>query len=119
MQLLRLSQKLLQSQDKERLYWYCPSCDMLHPANLVKKDPTDHVWKWDGNKEQPTFSPSFLTSMGKRSSDGVQRVCHVFVRQGTIQYLSDSNVSFSSVTVQLPDIPADYVQDFVINQTTK
>jgi hypothetical protein len=47
-----------------------------------------NVWKWDGNREHPTISPSFLCDM---LADGFR--IHLFLIAGKIDLLSDSTVT--------------------------
>lgn len=55
---------------------YCPGCKGYHLF--------DERWQFDGNFEQPTFSPSLIANP---NSD---RRCHSFVRNGCWEFLSDS-----------------------------
>lgn len=56
------------------------------------------VWAWNGDTEKPTLSPSILTTCN------VQR-CHCFVRDGVIEYLSDSTHEFAGQNIPLRDHP--------------
>lgn len=52
---------------REVIVW-CPGCDQRHHFTVEILDPEyrrpngspEPVWQWDGNLEQPTFSPSML-----------------------------------------------------------
>lgn len=73
-------------------YWhYCPACKTEHP--LPDK------WTFDGNAERPTFSPSFRQFPGDP-----KRECHYFVRQGVIEYCSDSPHELAGQNVQMPHL---------------
>lgn len=56
-------------------------------------------WEFDGNFDQPTVNPSLLVDLG----DG--RKCHSFLRQGQIQFLSDSYHAFAGTIIEIPDWP--------------
>jgi len=47
-----------------RICWlWCPGCSQMHPVHIPAPDgarPNRPTWEWDGNVEQPTFSPSLL-----------------------------------------------------------
>ena len=61
------------------------------------------AWHWNGNVDKPNFSPSILT----RTVRGVERKKvrnHVFVRDGTIQFLSDCTHELAGKTVELPKL---------------
>lgn len=100
--------------------FYCPGCKETHaPSNR---------WQFNGNLEKPTFAPSILvtgvnfppndpaTGDFARGSDGeylmdadgklagcTPMVCHSFVRDGQIQFLTDCTHSLAGQTVPLPD----------------
>lgn len=72
-------------------FFFCPGCDS--PIGIKG-------WKFDGNVEAPTFSPSILSDRGKGDR------CHSFIRGGKIQYLEDCTHQYAGQTIELPDIPA-------------
>jgi hypothetical protein len=41
------------------VWTWCPGCNSLHPFRVLTTGAGE-VWEWDGNLEQPTFSPSLL-----------------------------------------------------------
>lgn len=62
----------------------------------------DHpVWKWNGDKRKPTFSPSILTRLPWA---GKEVVNHVFIRDGKIQYLRDCSHEYAGTTMELPQL---------------
>ena len=45
--------------EHHRLHFLCPcGCGQLGGVNINQADP--HAWRWDGNEEAPTISPSIL-----------------------------------------------------------
>lgn len=90
------------------MYYWCPGCEMLHPVYL-QPDPSvgqTDVWQWNGDVDKPTFSPSLLLDY---SSKGTKNVCHVFIKEGKIQFLSDCTHALKNQTVPLPNIPGDEI----------
>lgn len=77
-------------QDEDDLYAleiYCPPCGITHNIHASVQKGNHHkdgypVWKWCGSTENPTLSPSIRVNNGK--------ICHFFVRNGRIEYCSDS-----------------------------
>lgn len=63
-------------------------------------------WKFNGDLENPTFSPSLLVTgyLNEKQPNGV---CHSYITDGNIQYLSDSTHEYAGKTVRLNDF-ADY-----------
>lgn len=107
--------------DLDTLFW-CPGCKCPH--RVVTKGPS--AWRWNGDRVKPTFEPSILvqgsefTELGKQQYkewletktqlpvgfkfDSAKTVCHSFVREGKIQFLSDCSHTLAGTTVELaPD----------------
>lgn len=72
----------------------CPGCKCDHAIGL-KVDGGNHDFNMD--LEYPTISPSVLYAS--------HPVCHAFIRNGMIQFLSDCEHSLAGQTVELPDYP--------------
>lgn len=78
--------------------FYCPGCEHGHcfftSGSLV--------WDFDGNLDSPTFSPSLLNTCDSHP-DPKQRRCHLFLRAGKLEFLSDCAHDLAGQTVDLPD----------------
>lgn len=72
----------------------CPGCDDYHCF--------DARWNFDGDEEQPTFSPSLLVN-GREPLNPAYPRCHSFVRKGKIEYLNDCTHRLAGHTVSLPE----------------
>jgi hypothetical protein len=80
-------------------YWHwCPACCGPHPIHTAAPNNTGAQWRFDGNLEAPTFSPSVNCGPGR---------CHYFIRSGVIEFCSDSQHSLAGQRVPLPDWPSD------------
>lgn len=84
------------------LFW-CVGCLHLHSFRIkagAQNAPGAPVWQFDGNRQKPTFSPSLLNRepLLLMSPD---RICHLFLRNGTIEYLSDCTHSFAGKNVEV------------------
>lgn len=75
----------------------CPGCGDIHaiPTHGPK------AWGFNGDLEKPTFTPSILARLPM--PDRVH-VCHSFVRDGQIQFLSDSTHALAGQTVALAPV---------------
>lgn len=73
--------------------FYCPGCNRRHTVT--------NEWEFDGNYDAPTFSPSVLTW----GSPWENYRCHSFVRNGSIEFLSDCTHALAGQTVALPPLP--------------
>jgi Family of unknown function (DUF6527) len=87
----------------------CPGCGHSHMY--------DSRWGFNGNLDSPTFSPSYLSKYRHPkgySNDNpapkgwkgeyVEEVCHSFVTDGKIQFLSDCTHKLAGQTVELENI---------------
>jgi len=98
----------------------CPGCGHTH---AVRTDKTGTpTWHWNGSLEAPTLSPSLRVRSGHhaegkpasecdlcaedaRYGDGPMcSVCHSFVRDGRIEFLSDCTHALAGQTVDLPEV---------------
>lgn len=86
----------------------CPGCKTAHWIQHGSEDGPN--WGFNGSLDSPTFTPSVLvTYPGKDAGqDGAPpAVCHSFVTDGQIQFLSDCTHSLAGQTVPLPVYEGD------------
>lgn len=116
-----LSKILRHTTDTGLMFW-CPGCNEAHG---IKHGVGG--WKWNGSADKPTFTPSILVRNGHHASHfkagdscwctynaeqaakGEEPtsfgcgICHSFVTDGRIQFLSDCTHALAGQTVDLPD----------------
>ena len=118
----RISKVLRQADDGHggrSLLFYCIGCGMAHHVN-VGTGPGPR-WGYNENPDKPTFTPSILVrwhqwtppaydpEVSKKIKSGeivqtrVEKVCHTFVTDGRIHYLSDCTHAFAGQTIDLPE----------------
>ena len=110
------------------VYFRCPGCKTGHQVGV--EAPARPIWGFNGDGDKPTFTPSILVR-SVRIDDGdaeldrildtyklpeereamladkrINMVCHSFVTDGRIQFLSDCTHELAGQTVDLPDIAA-------------
>lgn len=118
-----LSRFLRNSSDNGLLFW-CPGCDMLH--RIQHGSGSGPRWGWNGDAEKPTFTPSVLVTWdqaeppattieirekiarGEIKQVRVPKVCHTFVTDGRIQYLSDCTHHLAGQTIDMPELPGEW-----------
>ncbi len=71
-----------------------------HKDNAKLKEP---CWRWNKDTERPTIRPSIRTRMGRK----MERVCHSFVTDGEVNFLTDCTHDLAGKTVPLPDVEWD------------
>ena len=76
----------------DRIFFYCPACKTKHAINVS--------WTISGSEDKPTVNPSVLTTGG---SDPKYR-CHLYIRNGKIEYLGDCSHDMKGKTVDMEDI---------------
>lgn len=83
-----------------RAFFHCPGCDGGHAFRIraPKNDPDAEVWTFNGDVDKPTFSPSLLCN-----ADHAPTRCHLFVREGKIEFLGDCHHSLAGKTVEMKE----------------
>lgn len=78
--------------------FYCPGCEWTHHITSS--------WQIENINDKPTVSPSVLTKGGSKES-----TCHLFIKAGMIQYLSDCGHKFAGQTIPMVDIEPHLMSD--------
>lgn len=94
----------------ESLFWHCPGCNVPHSVYTVagSTGQSRPVWGWNGSVERCTLTPSVLVrpydvEPGANGRRLVQnKVCHVFIRDGQIEFLGDCTHALAGQTVPVP-----------------
>lgn len=81
--------------------FFCPGCKMVHQINT--KTTTMPFWSFNNSLDAPTISPSILVRMSFKESKP-QKICHSYIKEGKIEFLSDSTHALSGKTVTLDEI---------------
>lgn len=87
---------------------YCPGCKQLHMINTLVRNNNGAIWSFDGDVNNPTFSPSIhihsTDAKGNRHTS-----CHYFIKSGYMHYCNDSRHELSGQIVELPNIPEGFL----------
>jgi hypothetical protein len=81
--------------------FYCPGCKCDHGVWLQKDGYSGPAWGFNGDYDRPTFTPSIKVIF---PFAGKVNICHSFVKDGMIEYLSDCTHELAGQTVELPEI---------------
>lgn len=87
--------------------FHCPGCGYAHTLRVVDvPGQSDDQWQWNGDVDEPVFTPSVMHHPGKG------KTCHSFVgcngaQPGEIVFLSDSTHALAGKVVPLPEWPDD------------
>jgi Family of unknown function (DUF6527) len=95
------------------LNFECPACNEFHQIRLKPEG-----WQWNGSLDKPTFSPSVKVTGVKKISDEtcvrimagekidpIPKLCHSFVKDGKIEFLSDCLHEQAGKTLDIPPWP--------------
>lgn len=105
--------------------FHCPGCNEVHSVWVVPYNAGGPAWTFNGDIDRPTFSPSLLVRAGhyapqfkhgddcwctwkakdpekNKTSFGCY-ICHSFIRDGKIQFLTDCTHALAGQTVDIPD----------------
>lgn len=77
----------------------CPGCHTGH--GIIVNNPPGPSWQFNGDVDRPTITPSILVNRDRVNP--AAEVCHSFVNDGKIQFLSDCTHAMAGQTVELPD----------------
>ena len=89
----------LSSATGEVYVFWCPGCQETHVFTTRYQGRPS--WQFDGNLEEPTFSPSLLYPDKKPR-------CHLFLRKGILEYLGDCDHPLAGQQVPLSELPPEY-----------
>jgi hypothetical protein len=67
--------------------------------------PLPDNWSFDGNLDEPTFTPSFKHS--GYSSHNEPRICHYILTKGVLTFYSDSTHALTGKSIALPQLPPE------------
>lgn len=85
-------------------YFDCPGCKSGH--SLIQRrfeGQNSPAWRFNGNEDYPTFHPSVLSKLARTDGSRVE-ICHFFVVNGELQFLSDCTHALAGQTVAMLDI---------------
>lgn len=87
------------------LQFHCPACGYGHAVavngrTMPNSEGEPVSWDWNGSYDAPTFIPSLLIN---KQGLGAYPLCHSFVTDGRIQFLSDCTHAFASKTVEMEE----------------
>ncbi len=88
----------IQHGEYKAVSWWCPGCECMHMVPI--EGP--YAWKFDGNFETPTLSPSILVTYSYGNPPEKHR-CHSHMRNGIIEFLSDCTHSLASKKIPIND----------------
>lgn len=90
--------KMVTRQDEPgevRMMFWCPGCQTCHVFRVKGKGD---VWDFNHDYQNPTFSPSLLTRKN------TPQQCHLYMKNGKIEFLSDCCHALAGETVDVPDV---------------
>lgn len=87
---------ILKEGEHTRLHFYCPGCECNHGVYVDGPRGPKPVWQWNKSETAPTLVPSLLIKGQHR--------CHLFVRNGRIEFLKDCNHKMAGLTVEMHDV---------------
>lgn len=88
----------------DNYFFYCPACGCVHRYQCGTKSGPN--WTFNGDYDKPTFSPSLLMFYYTHPETKEQKtICHLFVRDGKIDYCGDCPHDHAGKTIPMVEIP--------------
>lgn len=103
----------------DHLVFYCPGCRGNHHVGVAPNNEGKR-WGWNGSLESPSLFPSVLNRSGHFVPNQVQppnceyckdaekegyasmcSICHIFVKEGKIEFLTDCTHDHAGKTVEM------------------
>ncbi len=99
----------------------CPGCGHVHALSVQQMESGRPVWGFNDDMDKQTFTPSLKVSTGiyvpghedwrkkiplDDQEDYIKNssICHSFITNGRIQFLSDCTHALAGQTVDLPEL---------------
>jgi len=107
MGLISAKLRSIATKDNEAAFaFFCPGCKETH---VIWYKSSRVQWDWNGDVDKPTVQPSYRVFHPAKTENGVAvpeiTLCHCFIRDGNIQFLSDCAHKLAGQTVPIPDWP--------------
>ena len=93
---LHLQKYMFEGVEYTNAVFHCPGCNCSH---VVKVDGLGSCWGWNCSITDPTLTPSIKVTMRQPE----ERICHSFVENGKIRYLSDCWHDLKGQVSEIPD----------------
>jgi hypothetical protein len=102
-----------------RYAFECPGCGDNHVISTEVRQDNGAIWRFNGDVDKPTFTPSLLIQSGHyvagfltskeecyfcKENMNMCYICHSFITDGKIQFLSDCTHPLAGQTVELLDV---------------
>ena len=92
---------------RNEIVWWCPGCKCIHFVPTATSNAGGHQWGWNGSLTAPTLSPSVKMTSPRGGISGRSDCCHLFIREGRIEFCGDCTHELSGQTV--PMIVPDFL----------
>ena len=96
-------ERLVGQDGRRGVAFNCPGCGEYHVAQITGP-PGAPIWVFNGDYVLPTLSPSLLVR--SHYAAGAPKVCHLFIRDGQIEFLGDCTHTLAGQTVPLSPVEA-------------
>lgn len=112
-----LEQETKQPTQVVRWYFHCPGCEDLHCYTVGPPNGQEPRWTRTGSDEKPSFAPSLLVrctyppGWKKGQHEEEKTVCHLFLREGVLEFLGDCTHTLKNQKVPLPEPPVWLYKD--------
>ncbi|TGK36234.1 DUF6527 family protein [Leptospira andrefontaineae] len=86
--------------------FFCPGCKIPHTVIIGI-----NRWETSGSLETPTIRPSVRTYFPAHEDIPEETTCHLFVKEGRLEFLQDCQHSLAGKTVDMVEFPDNFDLD--------
>lgn len=90
---------------------WCPACMGMHAFFVDRPTSKGHRWRFNGDVNRPTFTPSMNIRTGKYAdpkfidTENLSSICHYILTAGRMQFCGDCTHALRGQSIDLPDLP--------------
>lgn len=105
--------------EQPMLAHWCPACGELHAFSCEQPQRNGAQWKWDGNVNFPTFTPSMNIKIGPYGDGRPDWRCHYNLTGGILIFHGDCTHPLGGTRHGLIPIPEGRKQRIEMNEASR
>ena len=89
--------------------YFCPACKYRHWTRILDSDNEGYtIWDFNGDIDNPTFSPSVKHTTEYGEPHRPDKICHYYIINSEIRYETDCTHELAGQTIPMIPIEEEY-----------